>query len=77
MLFMDLLENVPGVHTVLPDAAQASDDAEAEAYNESLQILFSRDNWVEKIIGVQKRLDDEKWQDSLQFVAFTVYSCSF
>lgn len=67
MLFMDLLENVPGVHTVLPDAAQASDDAEAEAYNESLQILFSRDNWVEKIIGVQKRLDDEKWQDSLQF----------
>ncbi|KAL4267809.1 hypothetical protein AB1N83_001391 [Pleurotus pulmonarius] len=67
LLFMDLLERVPGVHTVLPDAAQAADDGEAEAFNESLQILFSRNNWVENIFGVYKRLDDEKWQESLQF----------
>ncbi len=72
LLFMDLLERVPGVHTVLPDAAQAADDAEAEAFNESLQILFSRNNWVENIFGVYKRLDDEKWQESLQSVAPTV-----
>ncbi|KAJ8474482.1 hypothetical protein ONZ45_g15938 [Pleurotus djamor] len=66
LLFLPSLDAVPGIPIPLTDSLQEEDDAELEAFNESLEILFSR-RWVELLVKIWKRLDDERWQDTLQF----------
>ncbi|KAJ8517784.1 hypothetical protein ONZ45_g5035 [Pleurotus djamor] len=60
---MNSVDHVSGIPIRLKDSLQVEDDAEHDAFNESLEILFSRDNWVELLVNIWKRLDDEKLED--------------
>jgi len=66
LFFRVSLDSVPGVSVSVEDALQEEVDAEWTALVESLKILTSRKDWVEKIIAVWKKIDDEKWQDLKQ-----------
>lgn len=64
-LFQVPLDIVPGVPSSI---TPGKSEAEWKALLEALEILASRKNWVEKMIKVWAKIDDEKWQSIKPYV---------
>ncbi|KAJ7255269.1 hypothetical protein C8J57DRAFT_1437127 [Mycena rebaudengoi] len=62
LLFSPYLDTIPGVSVETDDAFQIKRNAEWKALVESFKILTSRPGWVEKLVSVWDRIDNEQRQ---------------